>query len=328
MWALLLLRTEWFSFHNVYTPDTRALPPFSSYLYLSLFEKPSKQFRAIEPPPPPPPPLLTHERAHAHAHMSEADIASLAKLLDKNAAFTRPAGQTTGFSLKEATEGAAGTAAVAASSAPGTVAANPASIAVPSTVVDRQLGLPVPSHSAAAKEQQRREQTARVRRPCKPPGNALWSQAELQTMYERQVQQGPAPLAAAARAAKAPAAASATAMPTAPANAVEPVHRVLYQERVSAEDVYLGVDFTRDHSSASSDGVVVWVELPGMKQLSDIAVRVEPYELVVSAGEYFLRAPLPRKVVGGAADAQWNATEAKLVVRMAADHSEDRVQLL
>ena len=46
-----------------------------------------------------------------------------------------------------------------------------------------------------------------------------------------------------------------------------PVYELLHRQRVRAEDVYLGADFTRDPSTSSSEDIVVRVKLPGVKNV-------------------------------------------------------------
>ncbi|KPA80569.1 hypothetical protein ABB37_04771 [Leptomonas pyrrhocoris] len=273
------------------------------------------------------------------------DLESLASMLDKNRAFERPAGQSTGFSLQEhnvapqaGTSGATSHSTLVATTA--TTAAgkpNPAGIALPPTAVDHQLRLPAPSHGKAA---ERRRQLAK---PAEPHGDEIWTQSELQERCARQQRDGPAPLAAAARAVAAHHAkqlqgsrgqeegGGALWRPsTADAGSYEePVYTVLYQHNLSAEDVYLGVDFTRDASSAASDGVTVRVELPKVTAVSAIATEVDPYELRVSvAGVYYLAAALPRRVQRTAADAVWDAQKRLLTVRLKADQSDGDVKIV
>ncbi|CAG9577925.1 conserved hypothetical protein [Leishmania major strain Friedlin] len=268
--------------------------------------------------------------------LNASDLENLASMLDSNRAFQRPEGQVTGFSLEEhaSPTGCAGcassSAVVASANDPGGASlqpqGNPAGIALPPTAVDHQLRLPQPSHG---KEAERKKQLAQ---PARPSGDEIWTQAELATLFMRQRRDGPA---AAARAAAQQASLqsadgqsrAATFWRPSPSDAgtfEEPVHTVLYQQNVSAEDVYLGVDFTRDASSAASDGVTVRVELPRVTSVSEIAMEVDAYELRVSVtGVYYLAAPLPRRVQKTAADAAWDAQKKVLTVRLKADRSSD-----
>lgn len=271
--------------------------------------------------------------------LNASDVENLASMLDSNRAFQRPEGQVTGFSLEEQplstgrSGHASSSAMVVSANDPGGASlqpqGNPAGIALPPTVVDHQLRLPQPSHG---KKAERKKQLAQ---PSRPSGDEIWTQAELAALFMRQRRDGPAPVAAAARAAAQQASLqSADGQPRAatlwrpsPSDAgtfEEPVHTVLYQQNVSAEDVYLGVDFTRDASSAASDGVTVRVELPRVTSVSEITMEVDAYELRVSvAGVYYLAAPLPRRVQKTAADAAWDAQKKMLTVRLKADRSSD-----
>ncbi|KAG5497377.1 hypothetical protein JIQ42_03863 [Leishmania sp. Namibia] len=269
--------------------------------------------------------------------MNASDLESLASMLDSNRTFKRPEGQATGFSLEEQSssttpEAYASGGTMLFSSGDSGVASlqpqgNPAGIALPPTVVDHQLRLPQPSHG---KEAERKKQLAQ---PARPSGDEIWTQAELTALLMRQRKDRPAPVAAAARvAAQQASVRSADGQPRAatlwqprPSDAgtfEEPVHTVLYQQHVSAEDVYLGVDFTRDASSAASDGVTVRVEMPRVTSVHEIAMDIDAYELRVSvAGVYYLAAPLPRRVQKTAADAAWDAQKKLLTVRLKADNS-------
>lgn len=236
------------------------------------------------------------------------DMESLAQLLDKNINFTRPHGQTTGYSLEDMD--ATGPTKV---SAP-----HPASIPLPSTVIDQQLQLPIPSHSRAAQMKNDGE------RPKQPTGNEIWTQEELRQVYEASRRKGPAVASPPTANHAAPAPTPVTAAAIAPDGAngrVEPAHTVLYQQKLTAEDMYLGVDFTRDNSSAASDGLVLRVEMPRVHVLTDLSITVEPFQVVVSSADYYLCAPLPRKVLMDVADAQWDSSQKVLVVQLKADQA-------
>lgn len=247
--------------------------------------------------------------------MNAGDIECLAAMLDKNAAFSRPANQVTGYSL----EGEPSNEVVATGGAKD-VALNPASIALPSTVVDQQLHLPMPTHSKEA-----REKRAAVA-PVRPRGNEIWTQEELRAVHER-VARGVQSTATTTTTVGA----SAPTQPTAwgpTAEKSEPEHTVLYQQNLTAEDVYLGVDMTRDESSSSSDGVVVKVDMPLEENRSDIVLEVEAFQLKVVSPHYYLCAPLPRQVKVGVANAQWDVNAKRLVVRLTADTNNKEVMLL
>lgn len=248
--------------------------------------------------------------------MRANDIEQLSHLLEKNAGFVRPEGQTTGFTLQDpAGESNEGGAAAKPSS--NQLAPVPA-VSIPSTVVDKQLNLPVSSLSKKQAARSRRE------KDIFPTGNDLWSQEELEMMMKTN-----APIHAAVTAAVAAAGGSgADNIPAVveakvglPMNREEPVYTVLQQQKITAEDVYLGVDFTRD--AGSSDGVVVKVQMPKLEKSADLAIHVEPFQLYVSSPDYYLNAALPRRCVAGKAEAAWDEKKKSLEVRLVADTTDD-----
>lgn len=228
--------------------------------------------------------------------MLGADIEKLSQLLDKNAGFTRPEGQTTGFSSEQEHDGASASPANPLTTIP--------AVSLPSTIVDRQLNLPVPSMSKKA-------QRAKLQIDIHPKGNELWSQEELRYMHDHKVS---VPVV------EVPAAAPTVVERDGPHQREEPEYVVLEKQSITAEDVYLGVDFTRDGSS--SDGVVVKVMMPKLEKSSDLSIKVEPFQLFVSSQNYFLNAALPRQCVAGKADAQWDGLKKSLEVHLVAEKSD------
>lgn len=255
--------------------------------------------------------------------MSSKDFENLAQMLDKNAGFSRPKGQTTGFSLQEDEAAGREDATLADGTAPPSGKKTPAAaVPLPSTVVDQQLHLPCPTHSKEAQQQR-----AKAEQMSRPQGNEIWTQQELEAVYQASLKAGGASvMVAAARAGGGTGAPSAKPRPM--PGAEEPPHTVLYQQKLRAEDVYLGVDFTRDESSAASDGVVVKVEMAKTASASGLTLHVEPFLLTLSSAEYFLSAPLPRKVVAGVADAKWDSAARILTVQLTGDSSDDEVKVL
>lgn len=248
--------------------------------------------------------------------MHAADFESLTEMLDKNATFKRPKGQMTGYSLQaEKGGGADDDARHTVTAADGTPTPAPAAIALPSTVVDQQLHLPVPTHSREA-----RQQRAKAELVVRPRGNEIWTQGELAAVHAAAVRAGPA---GKLQQQKQESAGGGGGKPVPVPGAVEPAYTVLYQQQVRAEDVFLGVDFTRDESSAGSDGVVVKVTLPLAASSAGIALHVSAWQLTLGSAEYYLSAPLPRRVVAGVADAKWDGEVKVLSVRLTSDTTDD-----
>ncbi|KEG11303.1 hypothetical protein DQ04_02751010 [Trypanosoma grayi] len=218
--------------------------------------------------------------------ISQGDISNLVELLDKNSGFKRPDGQTIGYSLQEAE-----CAKPVSSCTATTVQANPVSVALPATVVDQQLRLPLPSESREAKRLQAKKcQTAKVK------GYAIWTDEELAaSLHPRQ----------------------GTALKPKD-DAEEPEYTIMHKEVVTAEDVYLGMDINKPGSS----GLLVKVVMPKLEQLADLAIEVDPYELRVLSTKYYLRAALPQKVVAGKAEAKWESMSKTLNVCLAVDDSD------
>jgi hypothetical protein len=106
----------------------------------------------------------------------------------------------------------------------------------------------------------------------------------------------------------------------------EPVHTVRYQHVVRAEDTYLGMDFTRDTSIRSAEGLVVTVELPRVAAAKDIELDVRAFELSLRAPpQYLLKAALPLQVVEHQADAKWDSKRRVLTVKLTADPAANKM---
>lgn len=222
--------------------------------------------------------------------MLPSDIENLTKLLDKNASFTRPEGQTIGFTSEQPQDCAFVHAASTSTLAP--------AVTLPATIVDKQLNLPDPSLS-------RKLIHAKSSIDIRPKGSELWSQKELEYLYNHKVPPRVMKIDGEYRS-------------RAPAQKLdhreEPEYVVLEKQSISAEDVYLGVDFTRDPSSC--DGVVVKILMPKLEKSSDLRIQVEDFQLYVSAPNYYLVAALPRRCVAGKADAQWDGVKKSLEVHL------------
>lgn len=234
--------------------------------------------------------------------MLGADIEKLSQLLDKNAGFTRPEGQTTGFSSEQEHDGASASPANPLTAIP--------AVSLPSTIVDKQLNLPAPSMS-------KKTLRAKLQPDTLPKGNELWSQEELRCVHDRKVS---VPVV------EAPGEVATAVDRDGTHQREEPEYVVLEKQSITAEDVYLGVDFTRDVSS--SDGVVVKVMMPKLEKSSDLNIKVEPFQLFVSSPNYFLNAALPCQCVTGKADAQWDGQKKTLEVHLVAEKSETVHNLL
>ncbi|EPY43786.1 hypothetical protein AGDE_00135 [Angomonas deanei] len=220
-------------------------------------------------------------------------IESLAEILDKNRQFTRPDTQQMGYTL----EGEVQPTTVEVSHAAGL----PSSIPLPSTVVDAQIGLPLPSKSKKALQQEALREERYI-----PKGTEMWTQAELEELY-RQGKKAGLVLSSSEKA-------DVGGVIEKPEDAVEPQHSVLLEQKITSEDVYLGIDaFT---TPGESEAVVVKVELPAVSSISQISLKVEEYNLVLCALTYYLNVTLPRAVTSKGTEAKWDDSKKTLHVRM------------
>lgn len=229
------------------------------------------------------------------------DIEHLSHLLDKNAKFQRGEGQVTGFSMQKEE----GEVQVADDGSKPSDVSVPV-VSLPPTLIDQQLQLPAPSMAKKALSSAAQEELG-----ARPRGNEVWSQKELQKMFAAGYGNKVAITTANA--------AGSTAVLDAAADNVkgkeEPVYTVLEQQRITTEDVYLGVDFTR-HPGGGADGIVVKVQLPKVEKTADIQIRVEGFQLYVSSKDYYLNAALPQKCVSDKADAAWDDKKKELLVKL------------
>lgn len=245
------------------------------------------------------------------ATFTTAEVETLTSMLDKNYNYKRPESQVVGYSLAEASNGdslvASSTTTTEGGSAPG-------GVHIPATVVDRTIGLPAPSLSKEADAIRRADELAA--RPKKPKGNAIWAPEEVAKIGSRGA---PAKLQSSSL--------SSTAARESNGR-IEPEHQVLYKQNLTAEDVYLGADFTRDGSSARSDGVILKVKLPKATTAKDFNLEVEAFAVVLSTPDYYLKAHMPVKVVEKQAAAKWDATAKSLLVTLTVDTTDKDVKVI
>ncbi|ORC90256.1 uncharacterized protein TM35_000093060 [Trypanosoma theileri] len=218
--------------------------------------------------------------------MNGTDISSLVELLDRNKGFKRPDGQTIGYSLQETDS-----REIPSSSVTNTVEANPISVTLPPMVVDQQLGLPIPSDTREAKKLQTKKRQVSI-----PKGYAIWTEEEIAAAVSSRNDVARKPLE----------------------GAEEPEYTILHQENITAEDVYLCLDFNKPDSTA----ILIKIVMPKQERFSDIAIEVDPFEFYLSSSKYYLRATLPKKVISGKANAKWESNTKILSVQLVVDDSE------
>ena len=238
----------------------------------------------------------------------------LAEMLDPNIAHARarPESQRTGFSNEAESRG--GDAANGT-----TTEGGPGGISMPSTAVDVHIGLPEPSQTQHTKEKEALLKRSKLRKF--PVGEDIWHMDEVTQVL--------APAAEAAIRGGSSGISSSAQVPTRgdktkleAAGRQAPEYDVLYQEKIGAEDVYLGVDFEKDGSTASSEGVLVKVQLPKLRSSKGIQLDVTAYSLKLQTPtEYFVNIPLPMKVIENRARAKWDGAKKVLSISLFTDAS-------
>eukprot|EP00758_Cryptobia_borreli_P001114 Tbor_TRINITY_DN1955_c0_g1::TRINITY_DN1955_c0_g1_i1::g.3497::m.3497 len=255
-------------------------------------------------------------------NFSPNDLQGLANMLDPNAKHerNRPGGQTTGFSASDAIDSSQEPSADDSS--------KPSGIAIPHCAVDIQIGLPLPSNTREGRDKIETEVASKLTggRALIPPPIAedIWSWDEVteEAQYITSNKVAPLPMQATGDIGKDTIARRA-------AGRVVPVYDVLYKESIGTQDIYLGMDFERDGSSAACEGVVVAVKLPEVARASDIDITVEAYSITIeTAVHYYARIALPIRVEEGIAKAKWIAESRVLHVTLTADTEAAKVKVM
>jgi hypothetical protein len=66
-------------------------------------------------------------------------------------------------------------------------------------------------------------------------------------------------------------------------NRERPKYDILYKQIVDTNDVYLGLDFEKDPSSSSAESLVIKIELPKERSISNLNVDVTPYSVALTS---------------------------------------------
>ena len=256
---------------------------------------------------------------------SSVDVQNLACMLDPNYAHNvknpRPSSQVVGYSLQEhhslPPDASVAEDDIEAKETTLEHHKKPNSkggVLIPSTVIDVQLGLPVPSCSKEAKN--RREEEGHKKLPT-PKGNDIWAAEEVtEVTANERLKRAKIPSKFDHGAAKDP--------------RCEPVYEVRYKESVGAEDIFLGVDFTKDGSASMCAAIVVYIQLPLVNSAKEVDVlEVEPYCVVFETrNHYKARIVLPDKVVEKKAKATWDGVKKVLSVTLTMDMTDKRIKIV
>eukprot|EP00756_Hemistasia_phaeocysticola_P040552 Hpha_TRINITY_DN16868_c3_g9::TRINITY_DN16868_c3_g9_i1::g.152751::m.152751 len=102
-----------------------------------------------------------------------------------------------------------------------------------------------------------------------------------------------------------------------------PEHEILFKQRVGTNDVYLGLDFERDPSSACCEEIVVRVLMPKESRAEDIQLDVQEEKLDLRSSHYRLLLPLTKKVFTNKGSAKWEKDKKRMVITLAVNKSLD-----
>lgn len=94
----------------------------------------------------------------------------------------------------------------------------------------------------------------------------------------------------------------------------EPEFEILYKQRVSPQDVYLGLS-DLDPSSRSCQDLLIKISLPGTKQ-NEISLDVEANLLKLQAPHFALILPLPHTVEEKNGNAKWDNFKGTLEITL------------
>jgi len=95
----------------------------------------------------------------------------------------------------------------------------------------------------------------------------------------------------------------------------QPEYDLVYKQRISPEDLFLGIDPIRHPGTACSDEIVLKIKLPGAR-MADIDLDVRPTFVRMQAPKYKLKAYLPERVDEQRGHAKWDGAKEELVVTL------------
>merc|ERR1711924_400406 len=102
----------------------------------------------------------------------------------------------------------------------------------------------------------------------------------------------------------------------------QPEYEIVFKQKVSPEDMFLGVDPLRHPGISMSDELVLKVTLPNTK-LAEIDLDVRPTCVRILAPKYKLKAQLGETVDENKGNAKWDADKSLLTVSLPIIHDWD-----
>ncbi|KAG8457458.1 hypothetical protein KFE25_003762 [Diacronema lutheri] len=92
-------------------------------------------------------------------------------------------------------------------------------------------------------------------------------------------------------------------------------YELVYKQRVSPQDMFLGIDPTRNPGTASCEDLVVRIQLPGAKA-SELDLEVQRTRLTLRTPRHKVRIHLPKAVDDERGNAKWVADKECLEVTL------------
>lgn len=95
----------------------------------------------------------------------------------------------------------------------------------------------------------------------------------------------------------------------------EPEYDLIYRQKVTTEDIYLGMS-GKTPGFQDCDEMVITVQLPGVKKISDIELTVYENKIDVRTSTYRLNLPLPKPILENEGNAKWKKDKSELVLSL------------
>ena len=102
-----------------------------------------------------------------------------------------------------------------------------------------------------------------------------------------------------------------------------PEYTFLYKQKIGANDVYLGLDYEKDPSSASCEELLLRVDMPKDASAQETHLDVKADSVDLRSANYRLVLPLPKKVLTGRGSAKWEKDKHRMVITLVVDREAE-----
>ena len=107
-----------------------------------------------------------------------------------------------------------------------------------------------------------------------------------------------------------------------------PDHEVLFRQAVGSSDVFLGLDYEKDPSSACCEEMVVRVSMPKEHSAQDIHLDIKADTVDLRSPHYRLLLPLQKPVLENKGSAKWEKDKQRMNITLVVDKSQQGVTKL